>query len=335
MAFQDTANKQLVRRSWDLPIIRERQEALGRPLAYFGMCGPEMHDIRDWASLIGPKCCIEARGNTKEEQADLSMRLSRMRTTAQTYNVASEFQQLVGKVEDVILEGLDSKNTRPTLTEVSKSAKETLFRYDLYNLDFDGGMGFPDSDGEVARLNAFGKLFDRQKGHDFTLFLTVNVRDKIGVEVDKLLKELGVRKYGGDWDALVEWHRTLGKDEYAVLLKAAVPLFMHRQAEPRGFRPKCYPPVVYTGHGKARMVHFAFDFTYVAGTLVAVGEQEERELLALPLVESVGTQFGVASKGSPSFDETHCRGTLTPLDQAARELALAWKQPKPKKKPLP
>src|SRR5207237_737418 len=83
---------------------------------------------------------IAAPGNTTEEREQLPFRLSEMATVAQVYGISAGFQQLVGKVEDVLQNGLDDNGKRPARTNVNEKAQETRFNYDLYNLDFDGGL---------------------------------------------------------------------------------------------------------------------------------------------------------------------------------------------------
>jgi hypothetical protein len=325
MSFADTPNKQLIRSAWDLPILQRRRDVAGRPLAYFGLCGTELYDLRDWRTVVGPKCCVEAPGNTAQERNGLPMRLAKMRTNAQVYGLSEQFQPLRGLVEDVLLNGVDERKERPRLTDVEAGADETRFRYDLYNLDFDGGLGYANGVGDVRRTRALGKLFERQAGQSFTLFLTVNVRDTIGGAVDQWVADLEARQYGSRWRETLAWHRARGEDAYVYLLKAAVPIFLQRQAESRSFRPRCYAPIVYQGHAGAVMVHFALDFDYVAGQHGALGawaEQEEQALLDLPLLRSADGVLSVVSADAPGFDRARCAEALDPLPPALRELAL-------------
>jgi hypothetical protein len=308
-------------------MIMEWRSRAAASLAYFGMCGTEMHDIRTWRMAIGPKCCIEAPGNTRKEIQDLPFRMARMKMTAHAHGLGSGFQPLTAWVEDVILIGLDQDNRRPARTDQGESAEDTRFRYELYNLDFDGGFGFQKNDGDIRRVRALAKLFDRQAGQNFCLLLTVNVRDTIESIVDEYVKGLGRRKYGANWHELVDWHRDRAQDEHAFLLKAAVPLFIHRQAEARGFRPRCYPPIVYLGHNKATLVHFAFEFEYVGGGL-AVGEQEELDLLTLPMLRAEDGAFVVVSRDAPAFDPDRCLLALTPLTDELRAGALSVPWPR-------
>jgi hypothetical protein len=329
LPFQDSENKQLIRVSWDLPILQKRVEQKGGPLAYFGLCGPEMLDIRAWKTVIGDKCCVEAPGNKSEEKAQLPFRLAQMATVAQVYGIASGFQQLVGKIEDVLLNGLDDKGMRPVLTNVNAKAQETRFNYDLYNLDFDGGLGYVKKGGSVPRFRALEKLFDRQRDHAFTLLLTVNVRNKVVGNLESYLQQLRKRSYGNLWKETIDWHLEQGKQHYGYILKAAVPIFIHKQAEAHGFKPHCFPAVVYEGHNQAVLVHFAFNFEVVVGSLGGVGPQEEHDLLDLPFLESSGGLLSVISHGSPTFESDACAASLSPIPVGDRAGVVSRKNTSP------
>jgi hypothetical protein len=323
LSFQDTPNKALIRTSWDRPILEKRVERKGSALAYFGLCGPEMLDIREWSNLVADKCCIEAPGNTSVERKQLPFRMARMKAVAQVYEIAEGFQPLVGKIEHVLLNGLDDEDKRPLLTNVNARAQETTFNYDLYNLDFDGGLGYARKGGAVERFDALSKLFERQRSHPFTLFLTVSLRNKVVGNLEDYLDSLRRRSYGDGWKESVAWHLKQGVKNYGYVLKAAVPIFIHKQAEARGFKPHCYPPIIYQGHERAVLVHFAFDFEVVVGQLGGVGQQSENDLVNLPLLQSADGSFHVVSQGCPGFSVDACLATLTPLPEDERERVLA------------
>jgi hypothetical protein len=57
--FVDTANKQAIRRRWDLPILRAAMSRLASPLSYFGMPGAEIVDLLDWAEVLQEKTCVQ------------------------------------------------------------------------------------------------------------------------------------------------------------------------------------------------------------------------------------------------------------------------------------
>lgn len=183
------------------------------------------------------------------------------------------------------------------------------FQYDLINLDFLGGVGYRDSKGESKRVRAIKKLFERQQGTDFVLLLTLNVRDGIDDELTSYLEETHSRVDNSLQD-MVAWYAGRGKGEKEYKLKAVVPLFIQRIAEHHMFRSWSYPPVVYDGTGRARMVHFVFEFSHTKGNFRAFSEQKPAELLRLPLICIEDRGFRVASKQHHGFDFGQCDSTL-------------------------
>ena len=50
--FRDTNNKQLVRRRWNLPVIRATSIAFGKKLSYLGLPGADINDLVDWREYL-------------------------------------------------------------------------------------------------------------------------------------------------------------------------------------------------------------------------------------------------------------------------------------------
>ena len=205
MPFEDTDNKAAIRQRWDRPILERQVDILGRQLSYFGLTGPELHDLLDWRDLIGYKTAIESIGKTKSEKANAEETIGQLLANVMINKISSGFQLIRGDVEDIIIDGIDADGLPPQLSD-GRPAHLMKLNYDVINLDFDGGLGYSNGRGEVKRTTAIKKLFERQAGHSFVLFFTINIRDTLGTEIDSYLSELQRRQYGPDWSAQVEWH---------------------------------------------------------------------------------------------------------------------------------
>ena len=59
MSFRTSPNKNTIRRDWDAPILRQYMAAVGHRLRYFGMTGPEMHDVLTWRDMLFDWTSIE------------------------------------------------------------------------------------------------------------------------------------------------------------------------------------------------------------------------------------------------------------------------------------
>ena len=283
MPFEDTLNKATIRRTWDAPVLAQQLQRLQRPLAYFGLTGPKLYDLLDWKNYIGVKTAVESIGHTQKQKAIAQETTGELLTNVMVNQLSSQFQLMRGDIEDIIIEGIDEDGHPPQESD-GQPAHRMKFTYDIINLDFDGGLGYLTHQGVAKRTTAIKRLFERQLGHSFTLFLTVNVRDTLGDEIDSYLRELRKRNYTVKWSDQVDWYlsRPEGQREYK--LKATIPSFIHATAEPQMFKSICRPPIVYDGHGHARMVHFVFELCAQPGNLRTFSDQDDRDLLAVPLL---------------------------------------------------
>ncbi len=70
MPFTDTENKAAIRRVWDRALLqRWIQKQNCSYLTYFGLPGPEIHDLIDWKDLLDRRRSgAESIGRTKQEQ---------------------------------------------------------------------------------------------------------------------------------------------------------------------------------------------------------------------------------------------------------------------------
>lgn len=314
--FADTSNKAVIRRAWNFPVLAARKDALQRSLSYFGLCGPQIHDLLDWRELLGVRTCLESPGRTAAQRRAADATIAQMRMNVQAHRLGSGWQLLVADVETVLIEGMDVYGTPPQLND-GRAVQLARFSYDLYNLDFDGGLGY-EKEGGADRIHALRRLFERQQGTSFTLLLTLNVRSKLGDALEHYLKGLQTRNYGDGFRELVDWYLARGDGEHAYRLKAIVPSFIHAASEIQGFRCLTRPPIVYDGHRNAKMVHFVFDLEYLPGELRAFSEQDERTLIQLPMLESTQGRIVFAAQQCPGFDPQSARETLSFLPEETR-----------------
>jgi hypothetical protein len=290
MAFADTPNKAAIRRLWDLPLLEQWHMRLSRGMTYFGLTGPEMHDLLDWKHLIDYKTTVESLGRTKKQRREADETIGRLMTNMMLHGISSGFQILRGDIEDVIINAVDTDGRVPQMND-GRPAHLSRFSYDIVNLDFDGGLGYRNRQGAAKRTTAIKKIFERQMGHSFVMLLTINIRDTLGNEIDGYLRDLRSRDRGTGWKDLIDWYlcRPDGEREYK--LKAMVPSFIHAIAEPQMFRSMCRPPIVYDGHERARMMHFAFELESQQGNLRSFSQQDDRDLIELPLIRCRDSQF--------------------------------------------
>jgi hypothetical protein len=333
-AYENTPNKAVIRRCWDLPILERWYTKNGKLLSYFGLPGPEIHDLLDWQHLLGVRTGIESLGHTKKEREQASETIGRLNANIMLNGLSSGFQLLRADVEDVILNSVDNDGYPPQLND-GGPAHLAHFTYDIVNLDFDGGLGYrakqasaKQMHGAAKRVDAIKELFKRQEGHSFILFLTINVRDTLGEEVEKYLHGLQSRDRGEGWHEMLDWylHRTKGEREYK--LKAIVPSFIHSVAETRLFRCTSRPPIAYIGHARAHMIHFAFDLETATSNSLGIrlrefSLQDDRELLELPLLRSENGQLELASMELPGVNFVSFEKTLNFLPEEIRSHILA------------
>lgn len=327
MAFADSPNKHAVRSHWDLPILKRWRLDVGRPLTYFGLTGPRMLDLIAWREVLDRRRdAIEElpRGRKKREAADQAA--AALQTTAMRKGLSDGLEILRGDIGTIIMNGLDAFGVRPQMSD--GAADRSRFTYDLHNLDFDGGLAFIEKKtGSAPRMDAIKKLFERQRGHSFVLMLTINVRNTVGREIQDFLDRLSAQPEGG----AIEWYRQRGDGEVEHRLKAIVPLLIRASAHPQGFRCYSHPPVAYTGHKGARMVHFCFELTAEDKVFAGVSMQHEADLLRLPMLEAIDGALTFSGLQHPEWVPEKIVGAISFLlpENASGALAAAMRVPPP------
>jgi hypothetical protein len=164
-----------------------------------------------------------------------------------------------------------------------------------------------------VRVKAIEDLFVRQRGHNFTLFLTINVRDTLGEEPLQYLADIGSRSSNSVFADTLAWCANLEPGKKYHQLKLWIPLWIRELAEMAQFDCRCYPTVTYEGHERARMVHFAFDFTFLDGRDLRVKSSQSFEaVITLPLLAAGDGDFRfVTLAGSPCVECCDADASMT------------------------
>jgi hypothetical protein len=302
--YLDTPNKKNIRVRWDTPILQAAVLRIGRSLAYFGMPGARIHDLLDWSELLGTKTCVQiVRSPRNQQEEDLDV--IRQITHNVLVNDVKNVQIMRGAVEDILIKGSGLDHLAPKVSELVDGHRR--FRYDLYNLDFFGGVGYKRKASEgtkgvkTARVKAIEDMFARQRGHDFTLLLTINVRDTFGEEPLQYLQETLSRSGNTMLADTFAWCASLDAGKKHHQLKVWIPLWVRELAEMAQFDCRCYPTVTYEGHERARMVHFAFDFAFIDGRDLRVDSRQTLDsVVQLPLLQMADGEFRFLTlPGSP------------------------------------
>lgn len=325
-AYANTLNKATIRRCWDQPILERWHARTAKPLSYFGLPGPEIHDFLDWRHLLGIRTGIESPGHSKKERKQADETIGQLNANIMFNGLSSGFQLLRADVEDVILNSVDNYGTPPQMND-GQPAHKSHFSYDIVNLDFDGGIGYRDANGAAKRVTAIKKLFERQEGHSFVLFLTINVRDTMGDEIENYLRGLQTRNRGPDWYETIDWYLNRANGEREYKLKAIIPSFIHAVAEPHVFECLSRPPIAYIGHKQAHMIHFTFELEAAhsngrLNNLRGFSSQDDPDLIELPLLRCENGQLQLASKQHPTFKIDCCASSLDFLSENIQKMLL-------------
>lgn len=292
--FVDSENKRAIRERYNLPFLKRVSSRLGRKLAYLGLPGASLNDLVDWESVLGVKTCVQiVRKSRLQREEDLGI-VSEMASNVLVQEIR-QVEIIRGSIEDVILTGHGMDGVAPKLAVSDSSGLS--FRYDIYNLDFLGGIAYRKLTQAAAgqkspRIRAIEQLFARQRGQDFGLFLTLNVRDTFGDEPVQFLQEEAQRTQNDLLTNVASWGATLNDGFKQHQLRLWVPLWIRELAEMQNFRCRCLPPVAYTGHENAKMIHFSFEFEFMAGRELRVkSSQSAEDVLNLPMLSVEGGEF--------------------------------------------
>jgi hypothetical protein len=144
-------------------------------------------------------------------------------------------------------------------TDILAFLVDARYCFDLYNLDFYGGLVYPGKAGSYRSTDALRRLFAEQaKGRrSFVLIATFNVRDRGASEYAEFLESARQGLLGR---AHATANLTDHDADQASRLKLCFPFFCWQQAHASGFEHSCDDVTVY--QSSAKLVHFfqTFDF---------------------------------------------------------------------------
>jgi len=121
--FSDHPRKRIVREKWDTPVLEWLFRHWGVQYFYFGLPGPDIHDIRLWRAMIRRVLAFELESERNANPRTYVEALSRNLTLLQI-----PYSVYVGPMEEVVLDGQDRDGTKFSVDEFVT----------LFNLDFCG-----------------------------------------------------------------------------------------------------------------------------------------------------------------------------------------------------
>ncbi|MBI5732454.1 hypothetical protein HY967_00640 [Candidatus Jorgensenbacteria bacterium] len=239
--YATTDNKERVRVE-DTGLIKKEYVRKKRKLTYLGMPSGEMRDILAWKDYF-EKCTAVEIDDQMRNQLMLNVINS---------GLNGKISILYGDIEKILIKGSDEFNNK------------LQFPYDVVFLDCFGTIVYR----ELQRVKAITSLIEKQKGSDFLLLLTFNIRERkycdqsIGTVLNKIEKEL-LGYYLQDDKAKLKINKIMGwykadKTEEMYRQKIFGSYFIKTMAEERGFKVHVYPPIFYLGFKGSPMIHFAF-----------------------------------------------------------------------------
>ncbi len=267
MPFVTTANKDRIRNDIDRTLISKFYASTGRPLSYFGLAGTKLLDLINWKSYLG-QCTVVERKNDIVRQLffDEVFRFP---------EIEKNLQFLSGDIDQIIVEWRDSDNFGPRFSS-----------YDLYNLDYNGGVLYKALNGDSRRVSALRELVVRQgrERRSFVLLLTVNARNNDRHELDSTIEQIRLELFQEN-EIRGEKSKFPIPVSYAEKLKMYVPYVLDGLAISHRFICAAERPITYVGHKGSRMIHFGFTFQFSTSTVGRTPMQSVRKIVDSPLLE--------------------------------------------------
>ena len=285
-----TENKKAIRCLWDKSIIAAFSENWQRQLDYFGLPGPDVQDFVSWHDHLGWKTAIEyvppANSRNSRARDDSLRNVQRLQRNMMLRGYLSEWELRKGRLEDIILDGADIDGNQPELLSIVRNRRPRM-HYDLHNWDFQGGLGYVNSNREARRVEAIKKCIELQMGHPFLFLLTLNVRHKLDDQPSKYLNgmsdEYGLPQSGETLKWYSDQGNQRGGDHYRTTMTTI--MLVRQTAHLNSFDCICYPPIYYEGAGSEHFLHFVFTLIPEDSVLPVFSRQLFSEVVTLPLIE--------------------------------------------------
>jgi len=260
-AFTSSKNKDVIRSTYDLDLVRSEYEHHKRELTYFGLPGWRMLDVLTWRNYLKSVIAFE-------EQPILAVQM-----------LLTAFQNRIESQLTLFNEEMDSALIRNKLT----NGATIPYGFDVVNLDYEGGIVYKDIQGDSKRVKALKALFSGQEAlkKDFLLLLTLNVRNNDKGEIDrvaqKILKDNGIK---GSTDIVSK--------PVAVKYKIYIPFLIQLIAESNRFDCWVHSPIHYSGINNAStLVHFAFTLRFNKNiSAISPSTQTMKQILRLEMFQA-------------------------------------------------
>lgn len=240
-----TANKQVVR-DLQCRVIRDRfSDRLGG-LRYFGLCSPEMKDVRDWAPLFSVIVAVERgeRGSGFRDQ-------HRLLITAAQHGLSGKIRLLRGDIDEAILRGSDDfGNTIP-------------YPFDVVSLDYSGGLFYRNGSGSFGRLRAIETVIRHQAARTtpFLLFISTNTDAIDQGEVRHTIENIRTELNRGGWNAQEVCDAYLAHCNDVVRLRVYVPYLVNQVAAGVRCHVHTEHVIAYHGNRNVQMLNYRFHLT--------------------------------------------------------------------------
>src|SRR6266487_1388521 len=256
--FPDSLPKRELRRRGARRISAFREtKSVPLGLSYCGMPSVEFLDVQAWQESLRSVCAVEI---DNEVLSDMRIQWDSLALGLPIHFVHADILEFLCNTNDC---------------------------YDLYNLDFFGGLINPTSTGESRCVDAIRILVHRQwiRRQSFILVATFNVRDRGAVEYLAFIDNVP--------QALAGWHNIKNccnthKKNQAARLKLCFPYLCWQLAISNNFSVRFNePPVVCKS--SATMIHFYVEFTFQERALPDLTSHEVlADLISMPLLRLDG-----------------------------------------------
>lgn len=262
--FTSSKDKDVIRSTYDMQLVRDEYDFHGGELTYFGLPGWRMLDIIYWKEYLKKYIAFE-------EKPVLALMLL---LTAFKHRIESGLVLLEEEIDQAIINNQSFNDQR------------FPFGFELANLDYEGGIIYKDLKEGSKRVQALEALFSGQgkAKKSFLLLLTINVRKNDKGEIDKVIER--IFKENGISDQRII--NAVASQQVAVKYKIYVPHLIKRLAEANHFDCHVHEPVRYAGGGNTHMVHFAFTLRFNQKIAAIVpSEQTMSDILRLKMLKAV------------------------------------------------
>lgn len=294
--YQSSPAKNIVRRHFDLPLLRQLYKRKRQPLSYFGLPGAEALDIKTWRELIGYIDAVEKH----------VVNLQQLEQVLDTQFPDIRYRTHWGEMDQVILK--NAGNPRDVdgeydVREVSNSYDEAIdgnvWHFDVIYLDYFGTFlplkGDLISSRTWERTMALRRLFDADRldaRDSWILIITVEsmlykdnarslLRDYLGEtreSASDAIRDVLDYLLAGASDPEVEAAQLIHGTTANLVSVAANSTNL--EVQPRG-------TVLYEGHCGRPMIHLAFEFS--PGRQPLSGSSDLLSLLLAPMLRPRNT----------------------------------------------